>query len=1203
MNRQQRRESRKARKTAIALLVAGSLAVNNSALFDLAVSANAPPTSGDCSSCGSAVVWESDPYSAATCTSAAEWEGFCSDTIFCGAWNTVFFGDPDLNNHNWGAWTGSPPTRSCQRTPCTATQNQAEALAEQINNFNHGGSGTLTAVASESNVTVTGTITSATGRNLNLNIPSGVTVTWAASYRGNISNDSLIRLSGDGTLLIIGLIVVSSSSGGEGPVRVISGSPTLIIQGTVEATQSAVYADYLTTPIIIVEGDAVVRSTGTLGNTAISGGNNVTVRGNAYVSKAGTTETSSAITATTLTIEGNAIVECANRAYPTSANGGTVSATTITVRGNGIIRNTGTGNAIRSFGTVTVENNGTIQAGNGFAVAGGCTVNLNGGAVFANGTAISNVFDTANTVNPTWAVAAINYNGGVAIAYNEPATIIRHNITGTSNNLFVQPAGAAAVWGISGTRNGVSYTNGSNSGFLQVSGLTLCDGTDPDCHDCDPCGLCGCVACSPYSWAEYCWECGCDICFPPDGVCGECGCELCYPLTDGECGMCCPCLGIQCRNSGALRCAGCRDCENCTIYRWNKVLCHGCLSCSYCYTLPDYCPDCKHCGDCGCECDEPYVCECECALDCDCACDGVCEKDGGCVCVCECDEPYVCECECVLNCPCACDGVCEKDGGCDCICECDEPYVCECECALNCPCACDGVCEKDGGCDCVCTCSGTTNPPVENWVKGSGNAKLTFFADFEDLSGLYINGTALSGNPTGADSWDLSLSGGADYGFGSGFSYNGTIGTATDGSIIVTFYTAFLDLLPNGTYLIEAELIDVTIPRLPMSLVISGNTVSDPGTGSGSSGGSGGFGGSGGSGSATPPGGTTTTPATPPTTQDPNTGGINVSDKSDSNVNIEGISTDLKSGFIVTDFKGNLLTIEDLSSLTLFIVNSESELESLLQALTGEGSEEVLSKIAALLKALEEDGWDVDNALIFGFDITLEYNGISIIDLGDGSISITFKVPDGLNTEDMRLLFFGIHINEKGEYEFVLISEDLDVDEDGYFTVILSKFSDYFLMAVPRANTARTQTSDDDASNPAVNPPIQPPSQVTPPPPIAPPPPVNLTNPPAGNTGGAGRVQTTDPIPDPDEDPVVENIPLPVDNEPVADNVSDDNPAEIPVVIPPADPGDTPSIPTSTAPQPPEEKSSSLVLIFVVVAAGLIIAAGGIALAVKKSRR
>ncbi|MDR2531963.1 MAG: hypothetical protein LBC82_03880 [Oscillospiraceae bacterium] len=344
---------------------------------------------------------------------------------------------------------------------------------------------------------------------------------------------------------------------------------------------------------------------------------------------------------------------------------------------------------------------------------------------------------------------------------------------------------------------------------------------------------------------------------------------------------------------------------------------------------------------------------------------------------------------------------------------------------------------------------------------------------------------------------------------------------------------------------------------------------------------------------------------------DPAPDEMNVINNEDGNgdVGVDGVDTTLGSGSVVTDSSGNSLTIEDLSNLTLFIAQSSGELQSLMDSLSGEGAESVINQFNALMEALENDELDTENALIFGFDITLDYGGVDVIDLGEEGISITFAIAEELRQEGMRILFFGIHINENGEYEFILISEDLVVDENGNVTVILSKFSEYFLMATPKV-TARIQTADEGESTPPPPTPIpnQPSTPPPPPPPPPLPPPVNTGNLPTVDSGGTpSRVQTSPNTSPPNTNHPESTAPEPIEVPGVPDENQETHelPEPEPIDVPDGEPVLVPTSPEipPTYPADAEPGGTNVVLITILSALGALVIAGVVILAVRKTKR
>jgi len=187
---------------------------------------------------------------------------------------------------------------------------------------------------------------------------------------------------------------------------------------------------------------------------------------------------------------------------------------------------------------------------------------------------------------------------------------------------------------------------------------------------------------------------------------------------------------------------------------------------------------------------------------------------------------------------------------------------------------------------------------------------------------------------------------------------------------------------------------------------------------------------------------------------------MNIEDNTGGNgINLKDVDTEIEKGTLIEDENGNKLTVEDLSKFTFFVMESPEDLQEILSALSGlDGVEEIIEAIQTLTESLENNDFDIENLKFFTFDISLDYGGNNIIDLGDGRVKVTLSVPEEILEEGMKFLFFGIHKNADGIYEFVLISEDLIIDEDGNFTVYLSKFSNYFLIAAPESDNIRKQS-------------------------------------------------------------------------------------------------------------------------------------------------
>jgi hypothetical protein len=138
-------------------------------------------------------------------------------------------------------------------------------------------------------------------------------------------------------------------------------------------------------------------------------------------------------------------------------SGGEISGNTATADGGGIYIENNNGTFTMNGGVVS----GNTAGGNGNGVrrANG-TFNLNGGAVAGTGSAITNV------ISGTYILNAASPNNAVIIAWNRPADTPNYT-AGSSTNLTVSPNTATAVWANQGGLLGISYANGSNTGWIK----------------------------------------------------------------------------------------------------------------------------------------------------------------------------------------------------------------------------------------------------------------------------------------------------------------------------------------------------------------------------------------------------------------------------------------------------------------------------------------------------------------------------------------------------------------------------------------------------------------------------------------------------------------------------------------------------------------------------------------------------------------
>jgi len=105
--------------------------------------------------------------------------------------------------------------------------------------------------------------------------------------------------------------------------------------------------------------------------------------------------------------------------------------------------------------TATSGTGGCISA----ATTAGSIFNLNGGAVAGNGSALTNVVSGTHNLNGDV------QDNAVVIAWNRVSGTLNYTI-GTSTDLTVS-AGAAATWANQSGVLGISYENGSNTGWIK----------------------------------------------------------------------------------------------------------------------------------------------------------------------------------------------------------------------------------------------------------------------------------------------------------------------------------------------------------------------------------------------------------------------------------------------------------------------------------------------------------------------------------------------------------------------------------------------------------------------------------------------------------------------------------------------------------------------------------------------------------------
>ncbi|MDR0876405.1 MAG: Ig-like domain-containing protein, partial [Clostridiales Family XIII bacterium] len=283
------------------------------------------------------------------------------------------------------------------------------------------------AIASMGNVTVSGGTVSSTANDL-----------YAINAHGNIT------VSGTGT-------VISSTGNNSKAIQISNdtgGTVTANISGgTISAKGQAIYA-YTTNRVDV-----------TISGGTVSSANN-------YAIYNATTSSTGVVTVSGGEVTGSA----AQTIYMLSS---TNTAQNVVVSGSAKVRNTGTGNAIRSSGGVIVTGNALVAARVGNAIYSR-DVTISGGAVFAYGASIAgsdNVVRATNTYTPPTA-------NGIAIAWDSAAAVSVGNNYAQSSKLHItgQPDAGNAYWSKNNEVVGIQYVNGSASGHIPVSGVTIDDG-------------------------------------------------------------------------------------------------------------------------------------------------------------------------------------------------------------------------------------------------------------------------------------------------------------------------------------------------------------------------------------------------------------------------------------------------------------------------------------------------------------------------------------------------------------------------------------------------------------------------------------------------------------------------------------------------------------------------------------------------------
>ena len=386
----------------------------------------------------------------------------------------------------------------------------ATELAATISNFKGGGTGSLKATATGNTVTVTGTLTGVTVQpQLILDIDADITVLWQAAISGNIY--CLIYLEGDGTFNVVtggsisstryaiilyhcNLIVSGGSiSGGDAAIYYQDVSTITIGGGTVSGEDAAISSPkivdtFYDNPNVIVCGTGKVQANG---NIVIDATGSVEVKENAQViSMANGYAIAAYGNYGTVTVSGSASVQGAistirdvdikdnaqvnSTTIPTifyySWNSDTDLSGIIDPNGeNSTVTISGTSKVQGKYGiwingNVVVKDNAQIVSTGYYSIVAP-TVNVSGGLVFGYGNAITGSFsDDCIIISNNFTDVT---GTGTIIAWNQAAGNTTYT-QGSSTDILQSPTSAKVQWNKNGESSGISYANGTNTGFIPL---------------------------------------------------------------------------------------------------------------------------------------------------------------------------------------------------------------------------------------------------------------------------------------------------------------------------------------------------------------------------------------------------------------------------------------------------------------------------------------------------------------------------------------------------------------------------------------------------------------------------------------------------------------------------------------------------------------------------------------------------------------
>jgi len=375
----------------------------------------------------------------------------------------------------------------------TETVTTFSGLQTAITNFNNGSSNVIINIGASFNITGLLTISTATAHTLT--IRSTNPAAPATLTQGTLSGH-LFTVSGHATLTLENII--------------IDGGPRQ------DGSIGSLIGVFANSTLIMNDGTVIGRNTKEINVIAFDfdgGGGGVLVSGGTFIMNGGrisentTHYTSSAIGFPSPPnppfMAGGGGVSVYNGGTFTMNNGEISDNNALESRSDGTGRGTGGGVSV-SNGTFTM-NGGKISGNNqrssfmsvyggGVSVDGG-TFTMNGGEISGNRAEVGGdvyvsnsnsrfdlnggiVYGTTNIINGSYNLNNGTFpapNNGVVIAWNRPTGNGPFVYTeGTNTNLAVLPTGeVTAVWTIENNKFGISYENGTNTGFFEIAGVTV----------------------------------------------------------------------------------------------------------------------------------------------------------------------------------------------------------------------------------------------------------------------------------------------------------------------------------------------------------------------------------------------------------------------------------------------------------------------------------------------------------------------------------------------------------------------------------------------------------------------------------------------------------------------------------------------------------------------------------------------------------